>query len=101
MLDEVLHLQDRIRHKKSFPKWQAAEWPGRYSTQAGSSGRQISFAYIHRGWNRQAGGGSMRSGGGPANQDSSFHSRGIGDASRGLVYGWTGVLDTARTPPSV
>src|SRR2546426_7920407 len=100
MLDEVLHLQDCVRHKKSFPKWQAAKWPGRYSTQAGSSVRQISFAYTHRGWNRHAGGGSMRSGGSPSIENSSFDSRWIVDASSACVYGWTGVRNTSRTPPS-
>ena len=49
MFDKILHLQDRVGHRKSFPKWQAAKCPGRYSTHAGSSVRQISWAYVHRG----------------------------------------------------
>ena len=49
MLHQVLDLEDRFGHRKSFPKWQEAKCPGRYSIHSGSRVEQISLAYGHRG----------------------------------------------------
>src|SRR3989442_8313070 len=69
---EVLHLEERIRPAKSFPKGQEANSPGRYSTIFGSSVEQIAWAYGQRGRNRHPVGGSNRLGGTPSIDRSSL-----------------------------
>src|SRR6267143_1009254 len=96
---EFLDLQEGVRHAKSFPKWQEAKWPGRYSVIFGSSVEQMGCAYGHRGWNRHPVGGSKRLGGTPSIDRSSFVFTEIVLASNPWLYGWMGLRKIPSTAP--